>query len=70
MRGCIIVVLAIALMAFGGWLVIDFGDGSTTVEIRTDKIKEDAGRAIDKAGEFADQIRSEGESSDSVPDTQ
>lgn len=56
MRMLIIVVLIVALMAVAGWLVFNVGDSSTTIEIRTDKMQQDAKQAVDKAKEAVEKI--------------
>ncbi len=55
MRGLLVVLAIILLMAFGGWLIFSFDDNRMSVEFDADKAKQDTSEAVDKAGEVVDR---------------
>ncbi len=51
MRLLIVILILAVLMIIGGWLVVDFRNNSATVELRTEKIKQDTSGAVNQASE-------------------
>lgn len=58
MRGLLIVLAVVVLMAVGGWLIFNFDDNRVSVEFNSEKAQQDTSEAVDKAG---DAIRDAGE---------
>ena len=47
MRVILILIIIVVLMAIGGWLVFNFGNNSASVNVNSDKIKQDASQAVE-----------------------
>lgn len=56
MRLLIILFAIVLLMIIGGWLVVDFRKDATTIEIRTDKMKQDASEAVEQASDRLNRV--------------
>ena len=54
MRVLLILAVIILLMALGGWLVFNRNENSSTIEIQTDKMQEDASDAVRGAQEWVE----------------
>ncbi len=51
MRALIILAVILAVMFFAGWLVVSNSGDSASLEIRTDKIKEDTAEVVENTKE-------------------
>jgi Flp pilus assembly protein CpaB len=54
-RAVLILIVIVLIMVFAGWLVFDFGGNRATVEIRTEKIEQDADKVLDKSKQLLHQ---------------
>lgn len=52
MRALLILLIIVVLMAMGGWLVLNIGSNSASIELRTDKIKQDTSQAVENTKEM------------------
>ena len=67
MRTFIIFVLLIAVMVMAGWVVFNFGENTSSVEIRTDKIKQDTAEFMQKSERIVDEAEEELDANDGRP---
>jgi hypothetical protein len=56
MKKLLLAAIVIGLMIFGGWLVVKVGSESTSMELRTDRIKEDTSKAVDKVKQGVEKV--------------
>jgi hypothetical protein len=56
MRALLILVLIVVLMAMGGWLVFTFQGNSASVEVQTEKIKQDTSQAVQSTKEMLNRV--------------
>ena len=57
MRTLLVVVVLIALMVAGGWLVFNYRGGTASVEFRTDEAKKDVEKVIDDTSTLIQDMR-------------
>jgi Flp pilus assembly protein CpaB len=55
MRAVLVLIVIVLIMVFAGWLVFDFSGNRATVEIRTEKIEQDADKVLDKSKDLLHQ---------------
>ncbi len=56
MKKLVLVIVVIGLMICGGWLVLNVSSNSASFGLRTDRIKEDTSKAIDKVKQVGRKI--------------
>ncbi len=59
MRTLLFIVVIVLLLSLAGWLVFDFSGNSASVEVRTDKIRQDTEDVVDKSKELLHQAEQE-----------
>ncbi len=59
MRTLLVIVVLIALMVVGGWIVFSSGRGSSFVEFRTDKAQSDVEKVIGEGEQMFNGMRRE-----------
>jgi hypothetical protein len=69
MRGLIILVAIVALLAVAGWITFSNDSGRSSINLETDKIREDTGQIMHEGSEAlsdAEEELSDEQSSDTV----
>jgi len=59
MRTLLVILVVIALMVVGGWLVFSSRSGSANIEFRTDKAKSDVEKVIGEGEQMFNGLRRE-----------
>ncbi len=59
MRTLLVILVLIALMVVGGWIVFSSRSGSATVEFRTEKAKSDVEKVIGEGEQMINGLRRE-----------
>lgn len=63
MRTVLVVLVLLALMVVGGWIVFNYQSGRASVEFRTDEAKQDVEKVIDDTRSMINDMQGHGSDS-------